>query len=227
MSDIAEDAVLGIVLNHPAEAARVFAAVPVEAFTGPRTLIAQAIHGLRVRQERADMVSVSIEMQKRGTLARAGGGDVVAKLAAGYNILAALPAYLDEIVRDRRLRQIEQITARALALTGANGADPVELAQITQGQLQSIVDAAEADADVTTQTLDEFLAVEEDEYDWVIPGLLERADRLILTGGEGLGKAPCSARSRCVSLAESTRSHTNRSRSSARCTWTVRTGRRT
>jgi hypothetical protein len=27
-----------------------------------------------------------------------------------------------------------------------------------------------------------------DEYDWVIPGLLERKDRLVLTGGEGAGK---------------------------------------
>lgn len=28
-----------------------------------------------------------------------------------------------------------------------------------------------------------------DEYDWLIPGLLERMDRLVLTGGEGAGKS--------------------------------------
>lgn len=28
-----------------------------------------------------------------------------------------------------------------------------------------------------------------DEYDWVIPGILERKDRLVLTGGEGAGKS--------------------------------------
>jgi AAA domain len=36
--------------------------------------------------------------------------------------------------------------------------------------------------------LDEFLAQDEPEYDWLIPGLLEREERLILTGGEGNGK---------------------------------------
>lgn len=38
-------------------------------------------------------------------------------------------------------------------------------------------------------TLDEFLALPEPEYDWIIPGLFERMDRLILTGEEGHGKS--------------------------------------
>lgn len=35
----------------------------------------------------------------------------------------------------------------------------------------------------------QFLAMADDEYDWVVPGLLERGDRLMLTGHEGLGKS--------------------------------------
>jgi 5S rRNA maturation endonuclease (ribonuclease M5) len=35
----------------------------------------------------------------------------------------------------------------------------------------------------------QFLATEDDEYDWIVPGLLERGDRLMLTGFEGLGKS--------------------------------------
>lgn len=35
----------------------------------------------------------------------------------------------------------------------------------------------------------EFVAAEDDPYDWIVPGLLERGDRLILTGFEGLGKS--------------------------------------
>lgn len=35
----------------------------------------------------------------------------------------------------------------------------------------------------------EFLAVADDAYDWVVPGLLERGDRLVWTGFEGLGKS--------------------------------------
>lgn len=35
----------------------------------------------------------------------------------------------------------------------------------------------------------EFIAVEDEPHDWIVPGLLERGDRLILTGFEGLGKS--------------------------------------
>lgn len=38
-----------------------------------------------------------------------------------------------------------------------------------------------------TKTLEEILAINED-HDWLIPGLLERGDRLVLTGFEGAGK---------------------------------------
>ena len=37
--------------------------------------------------------------------------------------------------------------------------------------------------------LDEFLAEPEPDYDWLIPGVIERGDRTILTGGEGAGKS--------------------------------------
>lgn len=43
--------------------------------------------------------------------------------------------------------------------------------------------------DVQSITLDELLEEQDDEPDWVIPGLLERRDRLMLTGEEGLGKS--------------------------------------
>lgn len=38
-------------------------------------------------------------------------------------------------------------------------------------------------------TVAEFLAHAEDPYDWLVPGLLERGDRLIVTGPEGGGKS--------------------------------------
>lgn len=39
------------------------------------------------------------------------------------------------------------------------------------------------------QDLWEFLSTPDEEFDWLVPGLLERGDRLILTGFEGLGKS--------------------------------------
>lgn len=43
--------------------------------------------------------------------------------------------------------------------------------------------------DVEAVTLGELLTEADDEPDWLIPGLLERRDRLMLTGEEGLGKS--------------------------------------
>jgi len=35
----------------------------------------------------------------------------------------------------------------------------------------------------------EFISTEDPPYDWIVPGLIERGDRLMLTGAEGLGKS--------------------------------------
>lgn len=43
--------------------------------------------------------------------------------------------------------------------------------------------------DAQSITLGELFETPDDEPDWVVPGLLERGDRFILTGAEGLGKS--------------------------------------
>jgi hypothetical protein len=42
---------------------------------------------------------------------------------------------------------------------------------------------------LTALTLAELLDLPDEPFDWIIPGLLERGDRLMLTGEEGLGKS--------------------------------------
>lgn len=48
---------------------------------------------------------------------------------------------------------------------------------------------AAASDDITAVTARELLEQQDDEPDWLIPNLLEKRDRLILTGEEGLGKS--------------------------------------
>lgn len=48
---------------------------------------------------------------------------------------------------------------------------------------------AAAGDDITAVTARELLEQQDDEPDWLIPNLLEKRDRLILTGEEGLGKS--------------------------------------
>lgn len=53
----------------------------------------------------------------------------------------------------------------------------------------AIRDGGTVSDDVTGKTVAELLEESDDEPDWLIPGLLERRDRLMLTGEEGLGKS--------------------------------------
>jgi hypothetical protein len=81
------------------------------------------------------------------------------------------------------------------------------LTDITRRYLDAANDPAWHSPDAVSRAIDELNALralstsrqfvarkladvlaESDEYDWVIPGLLERRDRLILTGAEGAGK---------------------------------------
>jgi hypothetical protein len=189
MTELAQDAILGVILSNPETAAEVFAQIPVEAFTGDRTLIAQAINAVRLDRKIVDPVTVSLEMRRRGTLSRI-GAHVPTKLATDHGFAKpALQAYVDEVVREVRLRDVYRVSAHVAGLTEALEADPLILAQRLVMGGQKVLDHAAASAEVFTPDLEEFLAVEEAEYDWVVPGLLERGDRLILTGSEGLGKS--------------------------------------
>lgn len=78
------------------------------------------------------------------------------------------------------------------AITRANSAirqadiDPAETLNVLVRQVHDLSTAKESLAAVTLQSV---LDLDVGDYDWVVPGLLERADRLILTGGEGAGKS--------------------------------------
>jgi hypothetical protein len=66
--------------------------------------------------------------------------------------------------------------------------DPSGLASAVASRFAAVRDSGMVE-DAQSITLDELLATPDDEPDWVVPGLLEARDRLILTGGEGLGKS--------------------------------------
>jgi replicative DNA helicase len=62
------------------------------------------------------------------------------------------------------------------------------LAAAAAARLASLRDTGDT-TDAQSITLDELLTEPDDDPDWLIPGLLEKRDRLMLTGEEGLGKS--------------------------------------
>lgn len=79
-------------------------------------------------------------------------------------------------------RRGEQVMSQALVDIKDTGLDPAAVIERVQRDLVS-----PSRGSLSAVTLGEVLQTP-DEQDWVVPGLLERKDRLILTGHEGLGK---------------------------------------
>ncbi len=179
---------LGVVIEHPEQAGIVFAAVRIEDFRNQYGPIAEAIHSLRLSKTTISPLAVIDEMSRRGTIGRIGGAAEIHRIA-GFGFGSAEFA-VQVIARHARLNRLA-ITAARLSQTvrEVDDVEPLDVARSAINELQGVVDGIEADGDVTTPTLREFLAGDDPPYDWVIPGLLERGDRLILTGSEGLGKS--------------------------------------
>lgn len=93
--------------------------------------------------------------------------------------------YADQVKEASSRRALTRIASMMLQRSGDETSHPSQIAQLASEMLGDI-NAAGAQR-MTTKTLEEILAIEED-HDWLIPGLLERGDRLVLTGFEGGGK---------------------------------------
>jgi RecA-family ATPase len=94
-----------------------------------------------------------------------------------------------EIVRGWAIkRRLASAATGVLAHALQPDTSPAGYAAAVANQFAAIRDSGVID-DVTSRTLAEVLADPDDEPDWLVPGLLERRDRLVLTGSEGLGKS--------------------------------------
>jgi replicative DNA helicase len=113
----------------------------------------------------------------------------VQTLVGFYNVPAAVSnakryarAIFDNHVRRQLLHGIAE-TSQAMQ-TGT--LDAMAARDDLLSKLQGI---STPDDEHESMTADEFIASINAEYDWLIPGFLERMDRFLLTGGEGSGKS--------------------------------------
>lgn len=185
--DLAQATIIAKVIEDNSIAGDVFSRIRIEDLDGQYRAMAEAIHGLRLAGKPCDVLSLIDEMTKRGTIGRIGGPAEIHRVHSHW--FGSWEYSVQIVSRVARLRRLERIGLRVTGLSGAQDADPHVLAQKVLEEAQSIVDSIEAEGDITTPTIGELLSQEDEPYDWVIPGLLERGDRLVLTGSEGLGKS--------------------------------------
>lgn len=185
----AERDVLAGILHTPTTLDQVTLTLTAEDFHHPaHELIYHAILTLYARARPIDITTVANQL---GTdLPRIGGRSTLEQLHyRGLGI--ADPAWHADIVRDKAdRRRLDTIGDRFKELARTGDATGAQLLDTAAGELEAIPRGVPGvEPHIAGQPIDEFLAGDDPEYDWLVPGLLERQDRLIVTAGEGKGKS--------------------------------------
>jgi hypothetical protein len=186
----AEQAVLGAMILSAAAAERCLSALTADDFYRPaHQVIFAGIRTLVRAGEPADAITLMARLQDAGDLRAAGGAPYLHTLIASVPTVAQAAHYA-QIVRDRAVRRrLLEAGCRIAQMAREGAGDAHGLTERAVREAEAVRDAGQGD-DVATPTITEFLAgPEDDAYDWIVPGLLERGDRLVLTGTEGAGKS--------------------------------------
>jgi len=95
--------------------------------------------------------------------------------------------YASFVVDAATVRRHAQAAHRVLAAVEA-GKDAADVTQTALNALQDAQAGRKIDG-LHAVDYDELMDQQDDPYDWVVPNFLERGDRFVLTGHEGLGKS--------------------------------------
>lgn len=189
-----EKALLGVAMMAPDQCRDVFMSVRDDDwYHAPCRRIAAIIREQLVAGRPVDPNTVLVEAMSRGLVPV----KVDPKLVLDCQGSAWLPGsapILAQRIRDlsaaRQLWQVGTRAAQRMESAWETGVDSVEIDAAVK-ELRRACDEAEqivAELEAPPMPMAEFLSFE-DEREWLIPGLLERMERIVLTGAEGGGKS--------------------------------------
>lgn len=186
----AEQAVLGAMMLTAAARDEALNILDARDFYRPaHETLFEVIADMAAVPEAVDAVTVHGELRSRG-LVKAGYLD--APLL--HSLVAAVPTtanvgYHAVIVKDLAIRRQVIATGTKIVQAGYSpgAGDGQEVADWAAAQTAMLRDRRYYDDADDADTLPALLE-STIEYDWLVPGLLERGDRLLLTGEEGAGK---------------------------------------
>jgi len=191
---IAERQVLALALSgHPAAGER-FRRLPVDVFVdGRHVVVATVLRDRLTRGVPIDTDGVALAAASlAGSDHKAGQvRDMVLQAVSSAPSWDSWDYYADQLVTLAAARRGVQAGQRLVQRLEA-ASEPGDVPEAFR-QAQTDLDAAMAGLAATAveppESLEEFLSQPIDPYDWLIPGLWERTDRLMVTGYEGTGKS--------------------------------------
>lgn len=142
---------------------------------------------LHAKGEPADPITVADELHRDGLLEHIGGPPTLVELQTGCPAISNAHTYariVDDMARLRRLIGV----AAEIADLGYSLPEDVATVEAHAAGLVAAT-AARPTTNSAWHELDDFLAIERPDHNWIIPGLLEEADRCIITATPGTGKS--------------------------------------
>jgi replicative DNA helicase len=155
---------------------------PEDFFSHVHRDVFQAIVQLQKNGDPVEPFSVWTKAQENGT--RGLSVADLHRMIEGTGSSASISFYADQVKEAASRRKLAAIATKLMREASDETSHPSQSAQAAADAIKNIGAGRQR---MTTKTLAEILAVEED-HEWLIPGLLERGDRLVLTGFEGGGK---------------------------------------
>lgn len=190
----AEQALLGAALSAPEIAGRALLSVPESAWWTPKHATIAAVIAGRVRRDQpVDAQLVLVDLLARQGFGSETGPYLLGLMERAWNTAHAVD-YADRVLHTAARRNLAAAATRLrqrLDQSWANGGNE-PITEFTTEMREALDLAEQADSglaeDKPSMTLDELLAGQ-DVFDWLVPGLLERGERIVITGTEGLGKS--------------------------------------
>lgn len=185
MGTPAEHSLLGAVIMDQYQIEHVTDRVNGNDFSNPsQGKVFDAIVNMHSMGEHIDQITVSNKIVAEGI--RVQPADVFEWVDPTMVYPYAATEYADAVRSDAIRRGITEAAQMSRDMLGRGNA-PTTVASDIARMLNALVDGS-VSGRMVPKSLAEILDVE-DTYDWVIEGLLERHDRLVITGPEGGGKS--------------------------------------
>lgn len=182
----AEQTMIGLALNRGRIPETADHLTSTDFYRPDHETIWSTIIALSKAKNPCDITTVRARLQEQQQLQNIGGAPYLIEL---LNIPpAADPTHVAHIITQRSLRRkIIEVHTRGLQDAYESSDESEALLQRSELGLQKVPAQDTGNVD-TLRTLEEFLQHRTPEPQWVLPGYLARCERLVITGGEGLGK---------------------------------------
>lgn len=186
----AEMSVLGACMLSPRACREVLDILNPTAFYRPaHTVILNAVGRMHAHGQPVDPITLAKHLADSGELVAAGGTDYLYRIIAAVPTAANGPYYAD-IVQDRSLRRdLIGLGTRLVDWAYNTDGDTTEIIERAVTQARELRDRGQAAEDTPVHDVHDFLAIEDADHDWILPGLLEHHDRVVWTAAEGGGKS--------------------------------------